>query len=293
MTIASIDRVSERAAASSGARAGNDAIVAARGLRGLNLGCGAEFASVYDRSDLLNADMASLCDAHGTRSSRGDVVVLDGRHAYLEHDATAEFPLASRSFDWIFCEHFIEHIEPYELGGLLAELRRLARPGGTIRLSTPDLALYMAGYVDPEQRFFRHHHRVLADYLVNESAWARRANQPVSAEQARAETRFWRNLSPEFEASSGSGRGLLQRLTGVFDTAFARRAVMVNQIFRFYGHRWLYDHDELRYWAEHAGFAGEDIVVCGYREGRVPELCALDQPFRRDESLYVELHCGE
>ncbi|HSS03367.1 MAG TPA: methyltransferase domain-containing protein, partial [Kofleriaceae bacterium] len=230
-------------------------------------------------------------DARGTASARGEIVVLDGGYAYLEHDATTRFPLASHSVDWVFCEHFIEHIEPYQLGELLVELRRLVRPGGTIRLSTPDLALYMAGYVDPEQRFFDSHRRVLADYLVSESAWARGVDQPVGAERATSETMFWRNLSPGFEATAGSGRELLDRISGVLSTAFARRAVMVNQIFRFYGHRWLYDHDELVHWADHAGFARGDIAVCGYREGRVAELCALDQPFRRDESLYVELRC--
>jgi predicted SAM-dependent methyltransferase len=279
------------ASASPGARGRNDAIVAAHGLRGLNLGCGSEFASVYERRDFLYADLAGLRDARGATSSRGDIGLVHDGFAYLEHDATEPFPLAAESFDWIFCEHFIEHIEPYQLRGLLAELRRLARPGATIRLSTPDLAQYMAGYVDPHQRFFRSHHRALNDYLVQESAWARRVGQPVSPEQARAETAFWRNLSPDFEAESGSAGELLDRVSGVLDTALARRAVMVNQIFRFYGHRWLYDQDELRYWAEQAGIAGEEIVACAYREGRVAELCVLDQPFRRHESLYVEVHC--
>ncbi len=46
----------------------------------------------------------------------------------------------------------------------------------------------------------------------------------------------------------------------------ARPAFMVNQIFNFYGHRWIYDADELRYVLASAGFASA-MRVCSFRQG--------------------------
>jgi predicted SAM-dependent methyltransferase len=71
----------------------------------------------------------------------------------------------------------------------------------------------------------------------------------------------------------------------------ARPAWMMNQLFRFWGHRWVYDIDEIRTVAMAAGFAREAVVECAFRQGRLAELCALDSPARSDESLYVEILC--
>lgn len=57
--------------------------------------------------------------------------------AYL--DATTEFPLPDDSFDYVFSEHVIEHF-PYEDGlGMLKESYRVLKPGGRIRVVTPNL----------------------------------------------------------------------------------------------------------------------------------------------------------
>ncbi len=69
----------------------------------------------------------------------------------------------------------------------------------------------------------------------------------------------------------------------------ARGAFMFNQLFYIYGHRWIYDLDELRYALCAAGFAPEAIQVCGYRQGARPDVAQLDQVLRNDESLYVEV----
>ena len=55
-------------------------------------------------------------------------------------DATKEFPLPSVSFDFVFTEHMVEHI-PFD-GALSAfsESFRILKPGGMIRVSTPDLS---------------------------------------------------------------------------------------------------------------------------------------------------------
>jgi len=68
-----------------------------------------------------------------------------------------------------------------------------------------------------------------------------------------------------------------------------RPAWMVNQLFRFYGHRWIFDADELRHLAAAAGFDPATLKEYRFGEGQDPAVCKLDQAVRSDESLYVEL----
>jgi SAM-dependent methyltransferase len=72
-------------------------------------------------------------------------------------DATAPFPFPDQSFDFVRSEHMIEHI-PYLDGILmLQECHRVMRPGGIIRIATPDLKKLAKLYEAPlskEQRFY-------------------------------------------------------------------------------------------------------------------------------------------
>ena len=68
-----------------------------------------------------------------------------------------------------------------------------------------------------------------------------------------------------------------------------RKAFMLNQIFYLYGHRWLYDLDELRYVLSRAGFEPATIRVCAFRAGARADIAALDTALRSDETIYVEV----
>jgi len=64
--------------------------------------------------------------------------------AVLTLNVTRPFPLPSEAFDFIFTEHMIEHL-PFEVGSrMLQESHRVLRPGGRLRVSTPDLAFLVA-----------------------------------------------------------------------------------------------------------------------------------------------------
>lgn len=67
-------------------------------------------------------------------------------------DLRKPLPVRPGSIDYIFSEHFIEHITLDETRRLLTDCYRALRPGGIIRLSTPDLAKiveeYQAGRTD-------------------------------------------------------------------------------------------------------------------------------------------------
>ncbi|MGD0230011.1 MAG: methyltransferase domain-containing protein [Syntrophorhabdales bacterium] len=56
-------------------------------------------------------------------------------------DVTEPFPFGHGVFDYVLSEHLIEHL-PYNDGRfMLAECFRVLKPGGKIRLSTPDLGM--------------------------------------------------------------------------------------------------------------------------------------------------------
>lgn len=55
-------------------------------------------------------------------------------------DATRPFPFETGTFAYMFSEHMIEHVG-YEQGlAMLRECHRTLKPGGVIRITTPDLA---------------------------------------------------------------------------------------------------------------------------------------------------------
>jgi predicted SAM-dependent methyltransferase len=72
-------------------------------------------------------------------------------------DATRGLPLGDQSLLGINMSHFLEHF-PLEKGlYLLAECRRVLRPGGVLRVSCPDLRRYAVAYVNSDTGFY---HRV-------------------------------------------------------------------------------------------------------------------------------------
>jgi predicted SAM-dependent methyltransferase len=68
-----------------------------------------------------------------------------------------------------------------------------------------------------------------------------------------------------------------------------RDAFMFNQIFFLWGHRWIYDLNELRYALVSAGFDADSVEECSYRRGNRADVAGLDQRFRSDETIYVEV----
>lgn len=89
----------------------------------IHLGCGTNYIDGW-----LNVDLDSaLADVH-----------LDLRNP---------LPYADASVDFIFNEHFIEHITRDEALEFLKECRRVLKPGGVFRVSTPDLRWVVAQYI--------------------------------------------------------------------------------------------------------------------------------------------------
>jgi len=69
----------------------------------------------------------------------------------LRMDATKPFPFSDKSFDYIFCQHMIEHISYPDGQFMLKECLRVLKPGGKVRISTPNLAMVCGLYRRPEE----------------------------------------------------------------------------------------------------------------------------------------------
>lgn len=99
------------------------AYLAAHAVAKLHLGCGTRVLDGW-----LNADIEP-CSPQ-----------------VLRLDATLSFPFADASFDYLFSEHMIEHLSYLQGQRMLAECRRVLKPGGVLRIATPDLAFLVALY---------------------------------------------------------------------------------------------------------------------------------------------------
>ena len=104
------------------------------GVRKLHLGCGGNILSGW-----LNTDLEP-------RSSNVARV-----------DLTERLPFEEACFDYMFSEHVIEHLSYSQGLAMLCECHRVLRPGGRMRISTPDLAflvgLYAAEKSDVQLRY--------------------------------------------------------------------------------------------------------------------------------------------
>ena len=81
-----------------------------------------------------------------TFSSRGwlNTDAFPRRRGVAYCNATKRFPFPDGTFSYVFTEHLIEHL-PYRNGfHLLQEAYRVLRPGGILRIATPDLAKIIA-----------------------------------------------------------------------------------------------------------------------------------------------------
>lgn len=100
------------------------------------------------RSSLIRAYLSSARVARLQLGAAGNVI--DGwlntslrprspRIVFL--DVTEPFPFDRGVFDYILSEHLIEHLSYNDGRFMLAECFRVLKPGGKIRLSTPDLGM--------------------------------------------------------------------------------------------------------------------------------------------------------
>jgi predicted SAM-dependent methyltransferase len=72
-------------------------------------------------------------------------------------DATKQFPYPDDTFDFVFSEHMIEHLLFDQGQAMLRECLRVLKPGGVLRIVTPDAAFLIKLYVNPDTAQHKHY----------------------------------------------------------------------------------------------------------------------------------------
>jgi predicted SAM-dependent methyltransferase len=208
-------------------------LLGALGLSGIQF---AEWKSA--NPGCLDSDVVGLTH-EGHITEPGRIYRVGGDSYFIELDAREPLPFADASVDWVYAEHFIEHVSLADGIRWLAEVRRILVPGGLVRLTTPDLRLYAESYLSADGGLFAG----LRDVLYE--------------------------------------RGARPRLPD-------RRAFMMNLVFFFWEHRWIYDFEELAHALTQAGFAEDAVRRCSFAVGTRADVAQMDRPHRRHETIYVE-----
>ncbi|HEY8243457.1 MAG TPA: methyltransferase domain-containing protein [Casimicrobiaceae bacterium] len=85
-------------------------------------------------------------------------------------DLSRGLPFADACADAIFTEDFVAQLEPDALLRFLAECRRMLKPGGTLRVLTPDLRRFMRMYLDEPERLMHFWNSAVGVPLPNATA---------------------------------------------------------------------------------------------------------------------------
>ncbi|MCX8086716.1 MAG: glycosyltransferase [Rhodocyclaceae bacterium] len=72
--------------------------------------------------------------------------------ADVQCDVTQGLPYEDASVDGIYSEHFIEHLSQKDIIAFLRECRRVLKPGGRVRIATPDLDEVVREYFENDWR---------------------------------------------------------------------------------------------------------------------------------------------
>jgi predicted SAM-dependent methyltransferase len=90
-----------------------------------------------------------------------DYMPRQSEQLYL--DATQPFPFPSQRFDYIFSEHVIEHLWYRDGLAMLRESYRVLKPGGRIRISTPNLRQIVSLLDEPLDEIRRRYVKLATD----------------------------------------------------------------------------------------------------------------------------------
>lgn len=77
--------------------------------------------------------------------------ILTG-HRFFHYNLEYGIPFPSACADYIFSSHFLEHLSQRHGRQLLREAFRVLKPGGTIRISVPDLERSVSAYVGGQKQ---------------------------------------------------------------------------------------------------------------------------------------------
>src|SRR3989304_3714321 len=139
----------------------------------INLGCGLAVVPGWVNVDgSLNALVATLppflhrlayrLTGANRYYSEIEYCRLLSEHHFVHHDLTYGLPLSDGVADFVYSSHFLEHLSRKDAVQLLRESYRILKPGGTLRISVPDLEYAVLLYTVGKNE------KMLSDYFFVE-----------------------------------------------------------------------------------------------------------------------------
>lgn len=104
-------------------------------------------------------------------------------------DVTERFPFADKTFTAILAEHVIEHFTYRDGKAMMTECFRTLKPGGILRLSTPNIRFYTDLFDPAKMELFRESYAI-----PHQKAWVPYADAPRATFVLNNLVRNWRHL---------------------------------------------------------------------------------------------------
>ena len=206
---------------------------------------------------------------------------------FVRHRLPRSLPFDDEAFDAIYCAQVIEHFPKDAAAGVLAEFRRVLRPGGVARLIVPDFEAQCRMYLDAltqtdssatgaaEERY-RFAKLWILDQMVRTSPGgelAQFARSPI-ADDLRHEMRL-----------SGNGQSRRGALFARLPKPIQHARVLTDGEL----HRWAYDRNDFPKALKAVGFASVELVP--FDVSQIEEFARFDRDDRGEiqtGSLYAE-----
>ena len=155
--------------------------------------------------DLPSEDRHELYQDGQTQTA---VDVAGGRVSYRYHSMTDLSSYPSASFDMVYSGESIEHITRAEAEQVLAEARRVLKPGGVLALDTPNAnltRLQQDAFIDPDHKY-EYRHAEMAAMLRGNGFVIERARGSTTAASRSPAASSIPPSSPPSAASSTTSR---------------------------------------------------------------------------------------
>lgn len=237
--------------------------------------------------------------------------LVDAPHV-VRHDIRRGLPFAPATFDAVYASHVLEHLTPADGEGLVAEMRRVLKRGGILRLAVPDLERTARAYLERLERAdgaddpcYRWIKLELLDQLVRDRSGGLmlRALREGTVDPQDVSERIGDELLEAIDATpDGDGSSSSGLRASVLSTRAGRRLrafLLDRRDPRRLGevHRWMYDRVDLVALLRRHGFS--DAARTTFDVSRIPgwERYRLDstpdgsRP-RKPDSLFVEASLG-
>ncbi len=122
----------------------------------VNVGCGMtptrgwrNFDNSFSLRLARHGALASLAGRLGLVSGEQRQFIDFCRRERIEWaDATTRIPLPDGSVEVLYSSHMLEHLDRQDAVHFLREARRVLMPGGTLRVSVPDVGRHVARYLE-------------------------------------------------------------------------------------------------------------------------------------------------